>query len=129
MPKERKGSYFFESLVTIFVALIISLILVVVAAFAIKIFNLGDKAIIIINQIIKSLSILIAGLLCLKLPNNGWLRGFIVGVLYVLLAFVVFSLLSGEFCFDLTLLNDLALCGVSGLIVGIIAVNVRKKRE
>ena len=127
MSKEKKGNYIFETIVAVFVALIISLILVVIAAFAIKLFNISDKAIVIINQVIKGLSILLAGLICLKLPNNGWLRGFIVGLVYVLLAFVVFSLLSGEFSFGLSLLNDAVLGGVSGLISGIIAVNIRKK--
>ena len=127
MSEQKKGNYFLETIIAVFVALIISLILVVVAAFAIKLFNIPDNAIMIINQVIKGLSILIAGLICLKLPNNGWLRGFIVGLVYILLAFVVFSLLSGEFTFGLSLLNDAVLGGVSGLISGIIAVNIRKR--
>lgn len=129
MAKEKKGNYFLETVIAIFVALIISLILVVIASFAIKSFNLDDKAIVIINQVIKGVSILLAGIICLKLPNNGWLRGFIVGIFYVALAFVVFSLLAGEFTFDITLLNDVILGGVSGLISGIIAVNIHKKSE
>ncbi|MCH5164546.1 MAG: TIGR04086 family membrane protein [Clostridiales bacterium] len=129
MSNEKKGNYFLETIIAVFVALIISLLLVVIAAFAIKLFNISDSAIVIINQVIKGLSILLAGIFCLKLPNNGWLRGFILGLIYVLLAFVVFSLLSGEFTFDLTLLNDAVLGGVSGLISGIVAVNIRKKSE
>ena len=126
---EKKGNYFLETIIAIFVALIISLILVVIAAFAIKLFNISDSAIVIINQVIKGVSILLAGVICFKLPHSGWLRGFILGLLYILLAFVVFSLLSGEFVFDLTLLNDAVLGGVSGLISGIIAVNIRKRSE
>lgn len=127
MSEQKSGKYVLETVIAVFVALIISLILVVVAAFAIKLFSIPDNAIMIINQVIKGLSILVAGLICLKLPNNGWLRGFIVGLVYILLAFVVFSLLSGEFTFGLSLLNDAVLGGVSGLISGIIAVNIRKR--
>ncbi len=126
---KRQGSYLFEIIIAVFIALIISLVLIIIAAFSIKLFNISDNAIIIINQVIKGLSILIAGIVCLKLPNNGWLRGFIFGLLYILLAFVVFSLLSGKFNFDLTLINDAVLGGVSGLISGIIAVNIHKKSE
>ena len=129
MSNEKKSNYFLETIIAVFIALIISLILVVIAAFAIKLFSINDSAIVIINQVIKGLSIFLAGIFCLKLPNNGWLRGFILGLIYVLLAFVVFSLLSGEFVFDLTLLNDAVLGGVSGLISGIVAVNIRKKSE
>ncbi|MBR2967601.1 MAG: TIGR04086 family membrane protein [Clostridia bacterium] len=127
MQQTKNGGAFFETIVTIFVAVIFSLIFVVIAAAAIKLFNIADSAILIINQVIKSISILIAILICFKKSNGGWIRGFVVGLVYVLLAFVVFSLLSGEFIFDLSLLNDAALCGVSGLISGIIAVNLRKK--
>ncbi len=129
MVKQRQGNYVLEVIFAIFIALIISLVLIIIAAFAIKLFNIGDNAIIIINQVIKGLSILIAGIACLKLPNNGWLRGFIFGILYIALAFVVFSLLSGSFTFDLTLINDLVLGGISGLISGIISVNIRKKSK
>ncbi len=127
MTKQKQGNYFFELIVAIFIALIISLVLIVIAAFAIKLFNISDNAIVIINQVIKGLSILIAGVTCLKLPNNGWLRGFILGIVYISLAFVVFSLLADNFAFDLKLLNDAVLGGVSGLISGIIAVNIHKK--
>ncbi len=126
---KRKGSYLLESLVAIFVAVVISLLLVVAAAFIIKFTNAPDSAIVIINQVIKGLSILLACIICLRLPHNGWLRGFIVGIVYVALAFIVFSLLGGGFTFDLTLLNDCVLGGVSGLISGIIAVNIRKHDE
>ncbi len=129
MTKQKNGSYVLETIIAVFVALIFSLILVVIAAFAIKLFNIDDSAIRIINQVIKGLSILLAGIICLKLPHNGWLRGFIVGVLYILVAYVVFSLLAGEFIFDLTLLNDTVLGGVSGLLSGIIAVNIRRRNE
>ena len=68
-------------------------------------------------------------MICLKLPYNGWLRGFILGVLFVLIAFVVFSLLGDGFDFDIKLLNDVALGGVTGLISGILSVNVFRKGE
>lgn len=127
MSKQRKGNSLLETIIAVVVALIISLLLVVVAAFAIKLFNIGDGAICIINQVIKGLSILLACLICLKSPSNGWLRGAIVGMIYIITAFVVFSLLSGEFIFDLSLANDAVLGMVSGLISGIISVNIRKR--
>lgn len=126
---KRKGNYFLEILVAIFVAIIISLLSVVVAAFIIKFTNAGDGAIVIINQVIKGISILLACLICLRLPHNGWLRGFCVGIVYIAVAFVVFSLLGSGFVFSLSLLNDCVLGGVSGLISGIIAVNIRKHED
>ena len=123
---KKNNSYVLEMLKALVVALIISLALILLAALIIKIFNIPSNYIAIINQVIKSLSVLIAALICFRLPNNGWLRGIIFGILYIALAFVVFSLLDGEFKFGLSLLNDVAIGSISGLISGIIAVNLRK---
>lgn len=129
MKTRSKGSYVAEILKALIFAVIISLVLVVLAAFLVKWFNIADNYIKIINQVIKGLSIFIAAVICLKLQYNGWLRGFILGVLFVLIAFVVFSLLGDGFDFDIKLLNDVALGGVTGLISGILSVNVFRKGE
>ncbi len=119
-------SYFFETVKAVVVAVITSLALILLAAFLIKIFNIDTKYISVINQIIKGVSILTAALICFRLPQNGWLRGIVLGIFYILFAFIVFSLLDGSFAISLCLINDLALGGVSGLISGIVAVNLRK---
>ena len=67
-------------------------------------------------------------LLCFSKRPNGWLRGFLFGVVYALAAFLVFSTFSGKFDFGIKLLNDCVLGGVTGLIGGIIAVNVKKEK-
>jgi len=126
--KKENKSYLVEMLKALIIALIISLVLVLLMALFIKLFNIPTSAINIINQVIRSVSVLTAALLAFKLPKNGWLRGLIFGVLYVLLSFLVFSLLAAEFKVGLSLLNDTALGAVSGLISGIIAVNLRRRR-
>lgn len=113
----------FEIIKAILIALIISLVAVLIVA----LFKLSDSAMMIANQVIKCASIFLSCLLCLKLPKNGWIRGMVVGFIYVWLAYIVFSLLAGQFTVDLTLLNDVALGTLSGMISGIIAVNIRKK--
>jgi len=122
----RSGGNFFGLIKTVVIAVIISLALVLVMAFVIKIFNIDNRYIALINQIIKGISILSACLISLKFESNGWLWGLMTGILYIVFAFVVFSLLDGEFNIGLSLINDIALGGVSGLISGIIAVNLRK---
>jgi len=119
-------NYVVEVLKGVVVALITSLALILVAAFVIKIFNIDSKYIPLINQIIKSLSILISALICFKLTQNGWLRGLVLGVSYILFAFIVFSLLDGGFSFGFSLISDLLFGGISGIISGIISVNIRK---
>ena len=125
---ERDRGYIFEIVKANIIALVFALIAVLLSALVVKIFNVTDKAVPIINQVIKSLSILLGCLLSLKKPNNGWLRGMICGFIFVWLSFVVFSLLSSQFVFGLSLLNDCVLGMVTGMISGIIAVNIRKHR-
>lgn len=122
----KKNSYLLETVKALVISLIITLVAVLLAALIIKLCNVPTSAIPIINQVIKGVSILTAALISFKLPKNGWLRGMIFGILYIALTFVVFSLLDGEFKFGISLLTDVALGAVSGLISGIIAVNLKK---
>lgn len=123
---KSKKSPIFEILKAVIIAVIISLLGVLLAALIIKLFNLSSNAIPIINQVIKGLSVLIACLVSLKQPMNGWLKGIVVGFFYTALSFVIFSLLNGTFEFSLRILNDMAIGCISGFISGIIAANIRK---
>ena len=122
----EKRHYILEMVKALIMSLIITLLLVLIATFAIKLFNIPTDSIIIINQVIKGLSIFVSALVCFKLPSCGFIRGIILGILYILLSFVVFSLFNNEFSFGIGLLNDVTLGAVTGLISGVIAVNLRK---
>lgn len=123
---DRQHGVVYETVMAIIIALITSLVLILIAAFCIKQFNLNESVTPIINQIIKCVSIFLGCICALKQPKNGWVRGMCVGFIYVWLAYVVFSLLAGEFKVGLSMLNDAALGTVFGLVSGIIAVNLRK---
>lgn len=122
--KQSKG--FWEIPKAIILAVIFSLLLILLASFIVKVANIETNYLPIINQVIKGVSILAACLLCLKTPSGGWARGIIIGIIYIALAYVLFSLLNGHFTFDLSIVNDVAIGAVTGLISGIIAVNIRK---
>ena len=113
--KQNKSAVF-EVIKSVIVAVIISLVAILLVAFMIKLFNISTTAIPIINQVIKGLSVLIACLICIRTPSNGWIKGIVVGL----------SLLDGQFKFGLNILNDVAIGGVTGMISGIIAVSIRK---
>ena len=124
--KVSKGGYILEQIKVLIVSLIITLVLVLISAFAIKIFNIPTKAIIVINQVIKGVSVLVSALICFKLHSGGYIRGLIFGLLYVFVTYLVFSLFNGNFSGGLSLVNDIAFGAVTGLISGIISVNIRK---
>lgn len=118
-----------EIVKAIIIAIIISLLLILLMSLFIVLFDMPEKAIVIINQVIKGVSILVACLISLRVKGNGWLRGIIVGLIYILLAFLLFSLLDGNFKADIGLLNDAALGAVSGMVSGIIAMAIRSGKQ
>lgn len=124
--KIQSRSALFEVIKSVIVAVILSLALILLAALLIKVCNIPTSAIPIINQVIKGVSVLVACLFCLKTPANGWVKGIFVGLMYIVIAFVIFSLLDGGFEWSLKILNDMAIGSVTGFLSGIIAANIRK---
>ncbi len=123
---EKDRGYVFEIVKANIIALIFALLAVLLSALMVKLFNIGDGAIPIINQVIKTLAVFVGCIFSLKKPHNGWLRGAICGFIFAWLSYVVFSLLDGCFTVGLNMLNDCVLGTAAGLITGIIAVNIRK---
>ncbi|HAJ78070.1 MAG TPA: TIGR04086 family membrane protein [Clostridiales bacterium] len=112
------------------IAVASSLIGILFFAFIIKLFGITDQFLRPVNQVIKGISILLGVFISAKkYKQNGLILGAVVGLVYTLLAFVVFSALNGSFNIDKTLLNDVLFGGIMGAICGIIAVNVNKKAK
>lgn len=112
------------------IALSISLVGILFFAFIIKLFGLTDGWIKPINQIIKAVSILIGVFFALKKDKQkGLIKGLMIGLVYTLLAFVVFSILNGSFSIDKSLLTDVLFGAIMGAICGIIAVNLKGRNQ
>lgn len=111
-----------------FWALSFALLCILIFAFVIKYTSISSEAIQPINQVIKGLSILIG---CFvfgkKINTKGWLWGALIGILFTILAFIVFSILDGSFTFNLKLLTDVVFGAIMGAFAGIIAISLRKK--
>ena len=111
----------------VMVAVCISLVLVLLFAFLLKFTNIPESTIKPVNQVIKGLSILMGVFVGLKRKKElGLVSGLLIGLIYTIVAFLVFSCLGGVFAFDLTLLTDLLFGAVMGAICGIICVNFKK---
>ena len=111
----------------VMVAVCISLVLVLLFAFLLKFTNIPESTIKPVNQVIKGLSILMGVFVGLKRKKElGLVSGLLIGLIYTIAAFLVFSCLGGAFSFDLTLLTDLLFGAVMGAICGIICVNLKK---
>lgn len=128
-PREHKDRSFLLAIIKgSLIALCISLVGILIFAFILKFASISDKAIRPINQIIKGVSVLIGVFVAMrKVDKMGLVGGLLIGLVYTILAFVVFSTLDGHFELNLTLLNDLLFGGIMGAICGIIAVNVKRR--
>ena len=127
--EDKRPSIITKTLVGSIAGVCVSLVLVLIFAFMLKFFPISDGIIRPINQVIKCLSLLFGAFIALrKHKENGLVTGLLIGLLYTLFAFVVFSALDGNFEFNKTLVNDLLFGGIIGAIAGIIAVNFGKKK-
>jgi len=112
----------------VIIAIVVSLIAIIVQALFLKFFNMSEGLIPIVNQIIKGLSIFFGCIFSIRGLNNGWLKGLLVGIIYTVVGFTLFSVLYGDFSANLTLLNDIVLGSVTGLLSGVICANVGKSK-
>ena len=110
-------------------ALMAALLFVGLFAASIKLFHISENSIPVVNEVAKAVCMLIAAFLAvLQRPNKGWLKGGIAGGLYVILSFMVFSIIDGDWTISWLILSDLVMGMVVGGIGGIIMVNLKRKK-
>ena len=122
----KEKGYVFEIFKALILSLIVAFLLVLLSALIIKVFAVPSSYICIFNQVIKGTSIFLSALICLRKKGGGFIRGIIFGMLYILISYLIFSLMNGYFNFGISLLNDLAFGAIAGFISGILSVNLRK---
>lgn len=112
------------------IAISVSLVGILIFAFFIKYVAVPTEAIKPVNQVIKGISLLVGTFVGLRKINKmGLINGLLIGLFYTVLAFLIFSILDGNFEFSKSLVNDILFGGIIGGICGIISVNFRKKTQ
>ena len=123
----KRKNLLFDVIKGALVSVSITLVIILLFAVIVRFLNISDSWIFPINQVIKVISIIFGVIVLLK--NNrekGFLKGLLLGIIYFLLSFFVFSILQGNFSFALKNLYDLLLTTLMGGLVGIIYVNIKK---
>ena len=109
------------------ISIALTLVFILIFAFIIRFSNLDEKWIFPINQVIKVISLFIGMLIAFKkYKNKGLINGIIVGFLYYILSFIIFSFLQGSLVLSIKNLYDLLLTMVMSGIIGVISVNIGK---
>ena len=101
--------------------LVFTVLAVLIIALVIKKSDISDEMISAFNQIIKIISIFIASYAAVKgLTEQYVLHGTLAGCIYVVLGFLIFSLIEGKFGDIKLLLLDIVMGSVIGMITSII---------
>lgn len=108
------------------ISVIVSMGLILIFALLIKWFDWSDGVISVVNIAIKISSIIVGVVIISKSSYKNFISGILVGVGYIILSYLCFSLLLGSFTLGLANLLDLALGVIVGGITGM-ALNVIKK--
>ena len=124
---QNKRVFWSQILKGLLMATSISLVAILLFALIIKFVGITDKLIMPINQVIKVVSIFMGVFVALKQNAcKGWVKGMLIGMLYTVVAYILFSALSGAFAMNISLLNDILFGAIIGSICGVITVNLRK---
>ena len=105
-------------------AVAISLLGVVVFAVLLRSFSFSDKVIYPVNQVIKSLAVMLGVMLFVK-GEKGWIKGGRVGLLFTAFSYLAFSAIGNDFSLSWLIVAELALEVFVGSLSGIVAVNIK----
>ncbi|MCQ1529741.1 TIGR04086 family membrane protein [Lutispora saccharofermentans] len=110
---------------SIFLALIISLVCIIIYAVVLSITPVSDNTMSIITQVITMISIVAAAMYCSKkIRSKGWLYGIIIGIIFVLIIIPI-SMIWGQVpAFDKYFIAKVLMASLVGFIGGIIGVNM-----
>ena len=109
-------------------AIVFSIVSILILGVVVKLCALGDDIIKICNILVKAISVIVGTIIGIKDGRQGVLKGVLVGVVYVLETWGIFSLFVGEGAsINLNLFN-IILCVVAGVIASIIKVNKIDKK-
>lgn len=124
---EGKKSFFGQVIKGALSAISLALVLILLFAVLIRFTSLSDKFIKPVNQVIKIVCILFGVKLSLKHDRQkGWFKGLLIGLIFSVIAYLLFSILSMEFSFGTTTIIDMVFSALLGLISGILLVNLQK---
>ena len=108
-------------------SVIVACVLILVFAFVLKFTLLGNNAIKVINQFIKSVAIFFGCFFCLR-EGFALIKGALLGGVFALIINILFALFGKTDVNFGTLILDLLFCALIGGILGVTCVNLSKNK-
>ena len=111
---------------SIVIALLLTLILLFIFSLIITYTNIQEQVIAPVIIVITAISILIGSSIAgIKIKKNGLLNGVIVGIGYILILYLISSMLNWHFELNINSIIMIAVAIIFGLIGGMIGVNIK----
>ena len=112
------------------ISITLTILLLLISALILWLFEIQDSIIPLSVQIIRLLSILTGSILCTtSIKHKGWIFGGICGLVYILLSTVIGALFFDDFTLANIIISDIIFAISVGIIGGIIGVNVKSKKH
>lgn len=109
------------------VAIVITIISLFITALILTYTNVRESIIPVVIIAISSISILVGSILStLHIRKNGLLNGALVGAIYMITIYLISSIAITGFGINLKTIIMFILCILSGIVGGIIGVNIQK---
>jgi putative membrane protein (TIGR04086 family) len=129
LDKQQRKGILINAIKGMLIAMIFTIAAILIFALIIKEANVADNVINPINQVIKILGILIAAFFATrKVAEKNWLVGGLAGAMYIVLGYLIFSLVEGRFGNLLLLLSDFLMAIVIGMVFAIILKQLFRKK-
>lgn len=109
-------------------SVLFSIAFVMIFAVIVKFADVSESVIVPVNIAIKIVSVLLGVLLGFKHPRAGFVKGFVVGLLFAAATYLIFSAINGSFTADAMTAFDILGAVAAGVISGILTVNVKAGR-
>ena len=112
------------------VAILITIISLLIFSILLTYTNISEKSIVPVITIITAVSILTGSILSVsKIENRGLFNGALVGLIYILAIYILSSIINKNFAINLNSLILISSAVISGMMGGIIGVNMNNKKR
>ena len=108
------------------VAALLTIALILLFALCMKLGALDDTSVPIVNQAIKVLGILLAAFFATRKEGRKIQRAVVAGVAYIIFSILIFSLLEGSFVFSVSMIWDILMGALIGLLAGLLFSRAQK---
>ena len=89
-------------------AVVATLLFILGFGLIVQLTGISNNVITPVMQVVKAICIFVAVAIALKpAKSKGWLYGALVGILYMVLTFIIFSMIDGHFTIGLNAISDL----------------------